>query len=256
MIHKLDKNYYKDWTSQLEKAEAKQDKLWANYFIKESNKIINAFMIGRRTPTLLPYFKLDDLKYLYIELYKSIGLRMASWYMRHYEKYIQKDDPTPYTSIWEEKFAYVGKTIAGERIVSISENRKKEFVKIFRRYMQDESFMALNEATAERILRNKFKGLSIANGKRIVRTESVNAANFATNESATSIFGAKNLQKEWIASLDGRVRDAHIAVNGQRRGMNEKFLVMGEQLNHPGDSAGSAANVINCRCASAPIPIV
>ena len=64
------------------------------------------------------------------------------------------------------------------------------------------------------------------------------------------------LQKEWIAGLDGRTRDAHVAANGQRRNMNEKFTVMGEQLNHPGDSAGSASNVINCRCASAPIPIV
>lgn len=256
MIKKLKKTYYKDWYSELEKEESNQDRIWINYFVKESNKVINAFMIGRTTPNLEQYFQLTDLKRLYVGLYKSIGLRMANWYYRHYEEYIQKDDPTPYQSIWEEKFAYIGETIAGQRIVSISGNRKKEFINILRRYMQDETFMALNERSAERILRKKFNGMSISNGKRIVRTESVNAANFATNESASSLFGASNLQKEWIAGLDGRTRDAHVAANGQRRGMNEKFTVMGEQLNHPGDSAGSAGNIINCRCASAPIPIV
>ena len=253
---KLDKNYFRDWTNELEKSENKQVNIWSQYFIKESNKIIDAYMIGRTIPNLDAYYNLRDLENLYIDIYKTIGLRMANWYFRHYEKYIEKDDPTPYQSIWEEKFAFVGKTIAGERIVSIGANRKKEFVKILQRYMQDESFMALNEVQAERLLRKKFRGMSIANGRRIVRTESVNAANFATNESATTLFGAQNLQKEWIAGLDGRTRDAHVAANGQRRNMNEKFTVMGEQLNHPGDSAGSASNVINCRCASAPIPIV
>jgi hypothetical protein len=256
MIHKLNKNYYTDWTKQLEIAESKQDRIWSSYFNKESNKIINSFMVGRIIPNLDTYYQLKDLQKLYIELYKTIGLRMANWYYRHYEKYITKDNPQAYQSIWEEKFAYIGKTIAGERIVSIADNRKKEFNKIIRRYMQEESFMALNEVSAERILRKKFKGMSISNGKRIVRTESVNAAIYATNESAASLFGANNLQKEWISGNDGRVRDAHLMANGQRRPMNEKFSVMGEQLNHPGDSAGSAANVINCRCASAPIPII
>ena len=256
MIAKLSKNYYKDWTSNLEQAEAKQDKIFSNYLMKESNKLIDAFMIGRNVPNLETYFKLNDLEQLYIGLYKSIGLKMANWYYKNYEEYLKKEDLKPYQSLWEEKFAFIGKTVAGERIVSISGNRKKEFNKIIKRYMQEESFMALNEVTAERILRKKFKGMSITNGKRIVRTESVNAANFATNESASSLFGANNLQKEWMSGGDGRVRDAHIRANGQRRPMNQKFSVMGEQLNHPGDSAGSAANVINCRCASAPIPIV
>ncbi|MBT7881405.1 MAG: hypothetical protein HN624_03040 [Flavobacteriaceae bacterium] len=256
MIYKLNKSYYTDWTAQLEKAEKQQDKIWSNYLYKESNKIINTFMVGKRIPYLNEFYQLKDLQNLYIGLYKSIGLKMANWYYRHYEDYITKANPEGYQSIWEEKFAYIGKTIAGERIVSISDNRKKEFNKILKRYMQEESFMALNEVAAERVLRKKFKGMSISNGKRIVRTESVNAANYATNESATSLFGANNLQKEWMSGGDGRVRNAHITANGQRRGMNEKFTVMGEQLNHPGDSSGSAANVVNCRCASAPIPIV
>jgi hypothetical protein len=31
-------------------------------------------------------------------------------------------------------------------------------------------------------------------------------------------------------------------------GKDEPFIVMGEQLDYPGDPVGSAGNVINCRC--------
>ena len=55
--------------------------------------------------------------------------------------------------------------------------------------MADPDFQSMNEVQAGRILRKKFKDMSISNAKRIVRTESVNAANYATNQSATDVFG-------------------------------------------------------------------
>lgn len=248
------KDYYKHWTKQLETGERKQDIIWSNYFIKESNKVIDAFLTGRNIPNLDSYFQLSELKKLYGGLYNQIGLRMAKWYMNNYEKYVTKQEADNYTDIWNEKFTFLGETIAGERIVSISGNRKKEFVKYLRKKMSEQEFQEMGEQQAGRILRKKFRYMSVVNAKRIVRTESVNAANFATNTSANEIFGQQNLDKEWLTSLDGRERDAHARANGQKVDMNAKFIVMGEQLAHPGDSAGSAGNVINCRCASAPIP--
>ena len=78
--------------------------------------------------------------------------------------------------------------------------------------------------------------------------------NYATNQSATDVFGKENLQKEWIATLDERVRIDHAEANGQVVDMDKNFLVGGEELAYPGDSRGSAANVINCRCTNAPFP--
>ena len=120
--------------------------------------------------------------------------------------------------------------------------------------MSYKDFQEMGEAQAGRILRKKFLSMSVMNAKRIVRTESVNAANYATNMTAVDVFGKDNLIKEWIASLDERTRVSHAAANGQQVNMNEKFIVMGEYLSHPGDSSGSAGNIINCRCTSAPIP--
>jgi hypothetical protein len=37
-------------------------------------------------------------------------------------------------------------------------------------------------------------------------------------------------------------------VDGQKVGINEMFIVGGENLEFPGDPFGSPGNVINCRC--------
>lgn len=249
------KSYQKDWLNQLDIAEAKQDKKWASYLKRESNIIIDEFLkANKQIPDLQFKFRDDDLINLYVELYQEVGNRLAKWYAGNFQKYIQKDISNDYKDIWNAKFAYIGNQVAGERVVSVGVNRRKEFRRVLKRFMQNPEFQAMNEAQAGRILRKKFNDMSVANAKRIVRTESVNAANYATNQSAVDTFGVENLQKEWIATFDDRVRIDHIQANGQVVDMDKKFLVGGEELSYPGDSAGSAANVINCRCTNAPFP--
>ena len=254
LTKKFKQQFHKDWLSELDKSEAKQDRKFYSYLKNQNRQLIDEYLQTRKMPNPQTYFKESELTTLYVELYKEIGFRFAKWYSLNFEKYIKKDFHNDYEDIWNEKFAYIGSQVAGERVVSISGNRRKEFVKVLQRYMADEEFQSMNEAQAGRILRKKFDELSVSNAKRIVRTESVNAANYATNQSAIDVFGRNNLQKEWIATLDNRVRIEHIEANGQIVDMNEKFNVGGELLNYPGDSAGSAWNVINCRCTNAPFP--
>ena len=52
--------------------------------------------------------------------------------------------------------------------------------------------------------------------------------------------------KQWDAALDSRTRESHVAVDGEIRELDEKFS---NGLMFPGDPAGGAAEVINCRCA-------
>jgi hypothetical protein len=49
----------------------------------------------------------------------------------------------------------------------------------------------------------------------------------------------------WDATLDGNTRESHAAVDGQIREVDKPFS---NGLMYPGDPAGSAAEVINCRC--------
>ena len=255
LTKKKKKNYQKDWLNQLDIAEVKQDKKWVKYLVSENNQIIDEFLkANKQIPNLQSKFKNSDLINLYVELYQEVGNKFAKWYAQNFDKYITKNIDVEYEDIWNEKFAYIGSQVAGTRVVSVGGNRKKELIKTLKRYMADPDFQSMNEVQAGRILRKKFKDMSVSNAKRIVRTESVNAANYATNQSATDVFGKNNLQKEWIATFDNRTRIDHIQANGQVVDMNQKFLVGGEELSYPGDSRGSAANVINCRCTNAPFP--
>ncbi len=56
--------------------------------------------------------------------------------------------------------------------------------------------------------------------------------------------------KQWLTSGNANVRAAHAEANGQTVAIDEAFVVDGEELDYPGDAAGSAGNVINCHCVS------
>jgi len=58
----------------------------------------------------------------------------------------------------------------------------------------------------------------------------------------------EELKKEWISMRDDKVRDDHAEADGQTVGLDDFFLVGGEQLEYPGDPNGSIENIINCRC--------
>jgi len=85
---------------------------------------------------------------------------------------------------------------------------------------------------------------------RIARTEIMTASNMGSFEGAKS--SGEALEKFWIATYDSRTRDTHMVIEAQNpKMMNETFQVGAYQMQHPGDPAGGAEEVINCRCAIA-----
>jgi len=89
---------------------------------------------------------------------------------------------------------------------------------------------------------------------RIIRTEAHRVREQGT-QNAFEQAKAEGVQmkKRWGAALDDRTRDEHGAADGQEVGVDEKFMVGGEELEYPGDPSGSAENVINCRCSMEPV---
>lgn len=55
--------------------------------------------------------------------------------------------------------------------------------------------------------------------------------------------------KKWVAAKDMRTRHEHGMADGQVVPANDPFIVGGEKLMFPADTAGSPWNVYNCRCA-------
>lgn len=97
----------------------------------------------------------------------------------------------------------------------------------------------------------------------IVRTETMKAANAGAMVGAAELGFA--VQKEWVSTLDNRTRRIprdqydHLHMNGVRVGFTERFIVPStktiDAMLYPGDPAGAAGNVCNCRCTVAFIPI-
>jgi len=83
----------------------------------------------------------------------------------------------------------------------------------------------------------------------IFRTETMRVYNLATqsqqNASAQLFPG---LQKQWVATGDGRTRASHLAAHGQVVDVDKPFTVGGAELMHPHDPAGPAKETISCRC--------
>lgn len=77
-------------------------------------------------------------------------------------------------------------------------------------------------------------------GHRIQQASTRDAQRFAKSKGVDVV-------KQWDATLDGKTRDSHRAVDGEIRELDEKFS---NGLEYPGDPNGPAAEVINCRCVS------
>jgi HK97 family phage portal protein len=85
--------------------------------------------------------------------------------------------------------------------------------------------------------------------ERVARTTATAMSNTGSFEAWSQSEVVKG--KTWISALQpGRTRDAHAAAHGQTVGLNEMFLVDGENLMYPGDPQGSPGNIINCLCAA------
>lgn len=106
-----------------------------------------------------------------------------------------------------------------------------------------------NAEIANRV-RTAFNGISKERAESIANTEVAAAYGFARDE---SMQGLGIEEKEWLASGLDSVRDSHRVADGQRVPMDEPFIINlkdggTEEMMYPGDEAGSAENVINCKC--------
>lgn len=56
------------------------------------------------------------------------------------------------------------------------------------------------------------------------------------------------IEKEWMATLDGRTRDTHRLLDGQRQPLDLPFKVEGLEIMYPCDPYAHPSLVYNCRC--------
>ncbi len=94
--------------------------------------------------------------------------------------------------------------------------------------------------------------LTSKRARLIARTETVAAANAASNIAARET--GLLMDKIWISARDNRTRPDHRTVNQSVVAMEDRFQVGDTLMLYPGDKAGGAAQVCNCRCVHAFVP--
>lgn len=123
-----------------------------------------------------------------------------------------------------------------------------------RTILEDAVAEGLGESVIARLIRDRVGDLSLTNAARIARTEVHTAASKGADEAARSTGLA--MVKEWASAEDGRTRLSHAIADGQLVELNEAFIVGGSRLMIPGDPAGPAREIINCRCQPLHHPVI
>jgi len=99
----------------------------------------------------------------------------------------------------------------------------------------------------EKDVKNAFSGMISARTNGIAITETTSASGEADIVAYKQSGVVK--KKQWLSCRDTRVRDSHKDLDGEVRGLDEKFS---NGLLYPGDMKGKASEVCNCRCTTIP----
>ncbi len=101
-----------------------------------------------------------------------------------------------------------------------------------------------------RAIRDLFGDMKTSGARRIAQTEMNGVINGGTWQS----WGQNDVAgKKWSATLNN-TRDSHLDLDGRVLRIDEPFTTMlGSAMQHPGDPAGVAGDVINCHCGLIPV---
>jgi uncharacterized protein with gpF-like domain len=143
---------------------------------------------------------------------------------------------------------YIALEAFRRRIVDIAETTRNQVIAAVARGFDE----GLGQSGVARFVLDLVPQFSKARAGVIARTETHGAANYGALGAAKET--GLDLRKIWIAAEDERTREDHAQANGQTVGIDDAFDVGGSSLMYPGDPAGPAGQVINCRCTHGYVP--
>ncbi|MGM4891265.1 phage minor head protein [Tardiphaga sp. 839_C3_N1_4] len=130
--------------------------------------------------------------------------------------------------------------------------RDKRFDKTVKAYAARDEEVPLRLAT--KMLRAYNNRALRYRAETIARKEAITALHTAQEQAMqqavqSGAIASSTITYAWRTARDKRVRDTHFFMDGQHRPFGLPFVTgSGARLRYPGDPAGPAAEVINCRC--------
>ena len=227
-------------------------------FAQQKRSLLNAVKESSTPISILDeipkYINTSDTRKLYKELYTKQGqkyyngtiraLKKNSPYRFNLKEIVNEDD-----LYWLQMSEFVDNEVAS-RVISVTQTSQD----VARKAINEAVTTGVNEgqsipqikAAINASVNQEWRIMTAFRPELIARTESLTMANYASFIGAESL--GQDLDKVWLAFIDGRTRQAHITADRQVAPMQGAFIVGGEQMRYPGDTWGSAKNVIQCRC--------
>lgn len=180
----------------------------------------------------------------------------------HPDYEIKQDPAIPKNEQW---LTWVKQTLgikAGERIIAMTGSSKERAIVIIKRILQEGTEEGLGASQMAIKLRDalgwEWGTDATYRAARIARTETTMASNLGSLTGAME--SGEPMKKVWLSTRDSRTRRPKkgnrydhygkfpMGPDGETVDLKEAFKKTGEELQYPGDPAGSAGNNINCRC--------
>lgn len=149
---------------------------------------------------------------------------------------------------WDANNPFTKKVLAqsGSQIVNIAATTQKNVSGIISKSYE----AGLSIPDTAKAIRVGMQEASPARAKLIARTELAGAVNGGSLASVQIVSAATGdrYHKEWLVGFGARHprHETYTGLDGQKVGLDELFDVGGEQLEYPGDPAGSPEEVCNC----------
>lgn len=192
------------------------------------------------------------------EFFKSYyGMVGSEYGLAEYNRFMPRKaiDEYLHSTFYEEMVNYCLQE-CGSRITGILETTKSLLKSATKQAFDHANINGWGiEKTKDYILEIMNNTIKPSRAKAIAQTEIITASNRASYIAAEKT--GLTFKKYWSTSGLQNIRETHLfAESTGAIGMNDRFdMGDGTTMLHPGDPAGGAANVINCRCTVIHIPI-
>lgn len=254
--------YIRDWKRQHHSYERSQYPNFKSALDKQIAPVVDFIQrhgVGDLEKHLTVLVSAQPMQEAYLKCYTRIGVNHASWIYNRIDKIASKksfsiDDvkeaPSFFSEQWRKLMSLFYHTDGGKRITQVTDTTRESVMKL----LDDSQDMPLSDRANYLVDNLNNPDFNRNRGLVIARTESTTAAGYG------ALLGAESSDYEtgkmWLAVMDANTRVTHADTNEQVVGIDETFFVGGSLMQYPGDPSGSAAEVINCRCCLAVVPLV
>ena len=186
------------------------------------------------------------IKSILTTLYKDTAESFSEYMLGKKKSRTLKDMSVPTTPVVDYIMGQWVLQYGAIRITQIAETTRNDVRLILIEGIKE----GLSEREIAKQINIVAKAKSASRAQTIARTETHSAANATAYETAKGV--GLEMKKVWVAAQNSRTRDSHKKAHSDYRegiGLDDFFIIGGERMRYPADPIGSAAQVINCRCA-------